>query len=113
MSRDLSVNSVQISEFRHLQRLFFPDSRRVLFQTSVGRKRKLSIYRSKNVIYLKKHKVIMQKNSAFDQNYTKLIMETGDEELDVMGLGESTAEEPLDSDSTDSDGFDHLPGQQH
>ena len=53
--------------------------------------------------------MITQKNSAFDQNYTKLSMETADEELDVLGLGESTAEEAVDSDSTDIDGYDHLP----
>ena len=89
--------------------LIIAGSRKVLFKTSVGRKRKLSTYRSRNDIYLKKHKVINQKNSAFDQNYTKISMDLGDKHVNIVGESDDSDDESAIDESTDIEGFEHLP----
>ena len=87
MSCDLSINSVWDNKFFQCITFEIAGTRKVLVQTSVGCKRKLSNYRSRNDIYLKKHKVINQKNSGFDKNYTKIIMALeGDTSLRVLTL---------------------------
>ncbi|MCG8624281.1 MAG: hypothetical protein MJE68_20090, partial [Proteobacteria bacterium] len=70
----------------------------------------MSNYRSKNDIYLKKHKVISQKNSGFNQNYTKITSTLSDTEIDITGDGSDISGEKSSVDElTDIDGFDHLP----
>ena len=89
--------------------LIIAGSRKVLFQTLVGRKRKLSTYHSRNDIYLKKHKAINQKNSAFDQNYTKIGMDLGDKHVYIVGESDDSDDESAIDESTDIEGFEHLP----
>ena len=84
-------------------------TKKVLYQTSVGRKTKLSTYRSRNDIYIKKHKVISQKNSGFEQNYTKLIPELTDKDVDILGDTASSDNANIVDELTDIEGFDHLP----
>ena len=82
--------------------------KKVLYQTSVGRKRKLSTYRSRNDIYIKKHKVISQKNSGFEQNYTKLILKLTDKDVDILGDTASSDNANIVDELTDIEGFAHI-----
>ena len=111
MSCDLSINSVQDNKFSQCITFEIAGTRKVLVQTSVGHKRKLSTYRSRNDIYLKKHKVINQKNSGFNQNYTKITMALEGKEVDILGVSSDSEEETVNDESMDIKGFDHLPSE--
>ena len=82
---------------------FVGDNRKVLWQTYVGRKRNLSTYRSKKDIKRKKHKVINQRNTAFNQNFTKI--EAASSESDDINI--------LDSDLSSSSDFEDLNVSAH
>ena len=69
----------------------------------------MSTYHSRNDIYLKKHKVINQKNSAFAQNYTKISMDLGDKHVNIVGESDDSDNESAIDESTDIEGFEHLP----
>ena len=59
-------------------------NRKVLRQTFIGRKRKLSNYRSRKDIKRKKHRVINQRNTAYRQNYTKIrAASSGSEDVNI------------------------------
>ena len=60
--------------------IFTGHNTKVLRQTSIGRKRKLSNYRSKNDIFKKKHRIINQRNIGFNQNYVKIEYNSSDDE---------------------------------
>ena len=111
MSCDLSINSVRDNKFCQCITFEIAGTRKVLVQTSVGCKRKLSNYRSRNDIYLKKHKVINQKNTGFNQNYTKITMALEGKEVDILGVSSDSEEETVNDESTDIEGFDHLPSE--
>ena len=57
----------------------------MLRQTFIGRKRKLSNYRSRKDIERKKHRVINQCNTAYHQNYTKITaVSSGSEDVNII-----------------------------
>ena len=60
--------------------IFTGHKTKVLQQTSIGRKRQLSNYRSKNDIFKKKHRIINQRNIGFNQNYVKIEYNSSDDE---------------------------------
>ena len=85
------------------------NGRKVLFQTSVGRKRKLSTYRSKRDIYVKKHKVISQRNMGFNQNFVKISKSETNDDIDVVNTDSDYSEETESFDlSFDSDGPEEI-----
>ena len=85
------------------------NGRKVLFQTSVGRKRKLSTYRSKRDIYVKKHKVISQRNTGFNQNFLKISKSETNDYIDVVNTDSDYSEETESFDlSLDSDGPEEI-----
>ena len=96
----------------NLSNYFFTGKgRKVLFETSIGRKRKLSTYRSKKDIYNKKHKVINQKNTGFAQNFQKIKKTKQDEYVNVL---DSDLENSDETDSFelqfDSDNYEEMLG---
>ena len=80
----------------------------MLRQTFIGRKRKLSTYRSRKDIKRKKHKVINQRNTAYCQNYTKIAAVSSDSE-DVNIIDSDISSSNLDDlDFTDEIGEDGM-----
>ena len=72
---------------------FAEDNRKVLRQTFIGRKRKLSNYRSRKDIKRKKHRVINQCNTAYRQNYTKIrAASSGSEDVNIIDSDVSSSE---------------------
>ena len=75
----------------------------MLRQTFLGRKRKLSTYRSRKDIQKKKHKVINQRNTAFNQNYTKLKAASSDsEDVNILDSDSSSTSDLEDLDFSDA-----------
>ena len=73
----------------------------------VGRKIKLSTYRSKKDIYRKKHQVFSQRSTGFNQNFIQLENCSNEENVDSL-KSDSDIEEADYELSSDSDGFEHL-----
>ena len=88
---------------------FAEDNRKVLRQTSIGRKRKLSNYGSrKDRSIKKKHRVINQHNTAYRQNYKKIrAASSGSEDVNITDSDVSSSEfEDLNiSDEIGADGI--------
>ena len=69
----------------------------------MGRKRKLSTYRSRKDVQKKKHKVINQRNTAFNQNYTKLKAASSDsEDVNILDSNSSSNSELDDLNFSDT-----------